>query len=224
MLGNYNRIYDGMFNGSLYGAGAVRIAVWAYVLSRMKPSRADGEFYVELNTRLLADCLGEKESEVAEALDFLRSPDPNSRSHEDGGRRLKPVGQFLHLVVNGRQYQQFEFAEKRRQQWRESKAVQRARQKGGGVKLKPGQSLKQYVQEKVAPEVAADLERLNQSPAVTGEPGGKMPTESEFQKFLMEHPEVKDKSLGVGMGPPIGPNDEAESVAAAIRQAVKGEA
>lgn len=125
MLTNYNRIYGGMFRGSLYGVGALKIAVWAYVLAEMKPSKADGEFYVELNTKQLSDCLGEEEADVHNTIEFLEAPDPNSRTSEDDGRRLRKVGQFLYRVVNGKEYQQFEFAEKRRQQWRESKARSR---------------------------------------------------------------------------------------------------
>jgi hypothetical protein len=120
MTSSWNKIYEGMFNGSLYGAGAVTIAVWAYVLAKMRPSREDGKFYVELHSRQVADCLGEEEGVVSEAISRLSSPDDESRSKQCDGARIRKCGQFAYEVINAVEYQAIRTLESRRAQWRAS--------------------------------------------------------------------------------------------------------
>jgi hypothetical protein len=100
----YNRIYKTLFEGSMVGAGALTFAVWSYVLGKMKPSRKDAQFYVEINPVLLAAILGEGQGEVEAVILKMCGPDESSRTKDEKGARLIREGQFLYRVVNGAKY------------------------------------------------------------------------------------------------------------------------
>jgi hypothetical protein len=113
-----------MYEGSMVGAGSVVFAVWGYVIANHVPDRVVGA-QVDLNVKLLAFILGESTERVQEAITFLCSPDPESRSKEEGGRRLVKIGEFTYRVVNGAKYRWIVSEERRREQNREAKRRQR---------------------------------------------------------------------------------------------------
>ena len=111
----YGKAFSSMYEGSMYGAGVTVFAVWNYALAFMKPVMDQEVMMVELNPRAIADRLGKvSEQEVASAIEFLCSPDPNSRSKEEEGRRLVRTGQFEYRVVNGWKYTKILNEEQRR--------------------------------------------------------------------------------------------------------------
>lgn len=114
----------------MVGAGAVVFAVMGYVIANMVPDREVGT-QVEINPKLLAFILGESEKEVQGAIDYLCSPDPNSRSKVEGGRRLVKLGQFDYQVVNGAKYRAIRDEEKRREQNRVAQRIHRGKLKSG---------------------------------------------------------------------------------------------
>lgn len=118
-----------MYDGSLYGAGAEVFAVMGYVISAQVPDRKYGS-QVTLNARKLADTLGETEDEIAKAIEFLCSPDPRSTTKKESGRRLIKIGEFEYQVVNGAKYRAIRDEEERREQNRDAKRRQRARENG----------------------------------------------------------------------------------------------
>jgi hypothetical protein len=128
----FGKLFESLYSGSMVGAGAVRFAVWGFVIATQKPSRQYGSV-VELNPRLLSAILGEAEKDVAEAIDFLCQPDPFSRSKEQDGRRLVRLGQFLFQVVNGAKYRAIRDEETRRTQNREAQRRFLAKKAGGGT-------------------------------------------------------------------------------------------
>jgi len=112
----------------MVGKGAEVFAVMGYVIANMVPDRtAPGRMVVELNPRLLAFIIGEKEETIESAIEVLCSPDPESRSKEEDGRRLIRTGQYEFHVVNGWKYRARRDPEKRREQNREAQARYRAK-------------------------------------------------------------------------------------------------
>lgn len=124
----FGKHFASMYTGSMFGAGAITFAVMGYVIANAQPDREVGT-QVELNPKLLAAILGEKEKDVQSAIDKLCSPDSKSRSEGKGGRRLIRLGQFSYQVVNGAKYRAIRDEEQRRVQNRE--AQRRKRLKNG---------------------------------------------------------------------------------------------
>lgn len=122
----FGKHFGSMYEGSMIGAGAVVFAVMGYVIAKQVPDRKVGS-QVALNPKLLAAILGEKEVEIEKAIEFLCAPDPNSRTKENGGRRLVRIGQFDYQVVNGAKYRAIRNEEVRREKNRESQARFRER-------------------------------------------------------------------------------------------------
>ncbi len=107
----YGRAFESTFTGSMVGSGAKVFSVWFYVCSHMRSK----DFTVELNPVVLAALIGESVESIREAIDFLCSPDPNSRSIEEEGRRLVKEGSFLYRVVNGKKYKEMRDEDERRE-------------------------------------------------------------------------------------------------------------
>jgi hypothetical protein len=125
----FGKHFSSMYSGSMVGSGALVFAVWGYVIANQKPDREVGA-QVELNPRLLSAILGETVEDVVRAVEFLCAPDPESRSKEEGGRRLIRLGQFDYRVVNGKKYLAMRDEEARRESNRVAQAKSRARKRG----------------------------------------------------------------------------------------------
>jgi hypothetical protein len=108
----------------MYGAGLNVFAVWGYVIANTRPPGR-----IELNPRMLANTLGCSLEEVEQAIEFLASPDPNSRTKIEEGRRLVRVGEFEYTVPTYQIYREKRDKEERRQYNREKKRESRARQR-----------------------------------------------------------------------------------------------
>lgn len=115
----YGKHFASMYEGSLYGAGALVFAVMGYIIATQRPNRELGSV-VTLNARKLADTLGEKSDEVDKAIEFLCSPDPKSTTKKADGKRLIRVGEFEYQVVNGAKYRAIRNDEERRASVREA--------------------------------------------------------------------------------------------------------
>lgn len=121
----YGKIFDKLWTGSLCNAGAVVQLTFIYAIAN-----ADTDGYVELNPVPLAFLFGGCTPEaVRTALDVLTSPDPDSASSREEGRRLVREGQFLYRVVNYLDYRRVRDQESRRAYKREWMAEHRAKQK-----------------------------------------------------------------------------------------------
>ena len=129
----YGKHFASMYEGSLYGSGAVVFAVWGYVIACQVPDREHGAV-VTLNARKLADTLGEEVADVETAIEFLCRPDERSTTKDDEGRRLVKLGEFEYRVVNGAKYRAIRDEEERRRQSRE--AQRRLREKKSANPLK----------------------------------------------------------------------------------------
>jgi hypothetical protein len=112
----YGKVFSTMFDGSMLGAGPWVFSVWTYAIAS-----CDSKGYIELNPRLIAAKIDGKVSsapEVAKALDALCSPDPDSRSQEEDGKRLVQEGQFLYRIVNYASYRAIRDRDERREYMR----------------------------------------------------------------------------------------------------------
>lgn len=110
----YGKIFSSLFTGSMYGAGSCKFALMAYVIANMRPDKEVG-FQVELNVLDLANRIGESPEAIQAGITYLCSPDPNSRSGGEDGRRLVKVGAFDYRVVNGTTYAALRSEEERRE-------------------------------------------------------------------------------------------------------------
>ena len=113
----YARVFQSMYSGSMYGAGSVIFAVWGWILGHH-----DQDGFVEINSAVLADILGDPKQKVDEAITYLANPDPESRSKACDGRRIEHIEAFLYYVVNHKEYDKIRKSEDRRSQNRESQA------------------------------------------------------------------------------------------------------
>lgn len=121
----YGKHFKSMYSGSMVGAGAPVFAVLGYVISNMVPQPSVGA-QVELNPKLLAFIIGEKEEVIEKAIKRLCSPDPHSRTKEEDGRRLIRLGEFDYRVVNGAKYIAIRDEEERMESNRQRQAAHRA--------------------------------------------------------------------------------------------------
>lgn len=120
---SWGKLYTSTFTGSMAGSGPTVFAVWTYIVAHVRHS----DHSVELNTRILAATLGTSAEDVDKAIEFLSSPDPQSRSEEHEGRRLIKEGAFLYHVVNAAKYQSLRDDDARREYQRE---LMRKKRKG----------------------------------------------------------------------------------------------
>lgn len=116
----YGKHFRSMYEGSMVGAGAIKFAVWGYVIANFQLDKEVGA-QVDLNPKLLGMILGEGEDDVEKAIEWLCRPDPNSRTKKEDGRRLVRMGQFSYQVVNGLEYNRMRNEEERRFQNRMAK-------------------------------------------------------------------------------------------------------
>jgi hypothetical protein len=116
---NYGRVFRSMYTGSMYGAGSCVFAVWGWVIANK-----DENGMVEINPVVLSHTLGDPLERIEKALEYLRSPDPRSRTKIEDGKRLIQVGEFEHKVVT-HEVQEAK-GKDRTAYWREYKANKRA--------------------------------------------------------------------------------------------------
>ena len=128
----FGKHFASMYEGSLYGSGAVVFAVMGYVIATQRPDWEHGSV-VTLNPRKLADTLGEDLGAIEKAIGFLCGPDPHSTTKKEDGRRLVRVGEFEFRVVNGAKYRAIRDEETRRAQNREAQR----RLRDGKTRVKP---------------------------------------------------------------------------------------
>jgi len=125
----YGKIYESLFEGSMYGKGALVFAVWAYVIAKMRPDKEVGA-QVHLNPDAIAGALGEDAPEVQKVIDWLCQPDPRSNNPSEEGRRLIKIGTFAYRVVNGAHYMNMRSEEEHREYNRLAKQRERAVKRG----------------------------------------------------------------------------------------------
>jgi hypothetical protein len=92
---SFVKIHPQMFESSIMDAPAKYRLVWFYML--MACDR-DGNVYG--TTTALARKFNMPLEQVEEAIEFLKKPDPNSTSKEEGGRRVLQIDTNLYFVVN----------------------------------------------------------------------------------------------------------------------------
>lgn len=162
----FGKHFASMYSGSMFGKPAIVFAVWGYVIATQRPSRKDGECYVELNPTLLSATFSTTIEEVLSAIRLLSEPDKASRSKEDGGRRLFCMETELHpgpmqfRVVNGARYRAMRDEEERRVYLREAKRSQRCRSTKSTVSrsVNHGQPPSSQVEEEVEAEVEEEVD------------------------------------------------------------------
>lgn len=161
-MSGFGKIYSRLYEGSMYGHSALHFAVMGYVIAKQVPEtrHRDSRMVVELNPALLAGVFAEEPKNVESVIEFLCSPDKQSQSPEQEGRRLVRLGQFSYWVVNGRKYRELQIAEERREYFRVQKAQSRQAKAKAGKPLS-GEVAHQKLKESGAN--AKELERHQES-------------------------------------------------------------
>lgn len=150
----YGKLSPSMYSGSMVGAGAMAFALMPYCIANARP---DENCTVDLHPQILASIFGESKERVEEAIRYLCSPDPNSRSQVCEGRRLIHVGPgpFRYKVVNLQKYRDDATSEVRREYWRQHKAWTRNCKKGDFV-FDPTMSTNSVDNSQIVPDKAVD--------------------------------------------------------------------
>ncbi len=128
----YGKFHASAFTGSMRGAGPTRFAVWAYIIAHTNQHSV-----VELNPEIIGFMIGCSTEEVQEAIDFLCSPDPRSRSKVEEGRRLVKEGEFQYFVPTHEVYRNMKTSEEKKEYNRIKKQEQRERESTDGEDVKP---------------------------------------------------------------------------------------
>ena len=118
----YAKIFASLYNGTLRGKSHA-ILVFTNLLAH-----ADIDGCVDMHWRAIADEVGLTADETKAALEFLGSPDPDSRSPEREGRRIIPLEEHRNWgwrIVNHAKYRSIRNDEDRRRQNREAQARRR---------------------------------------------------------------------------------------------------
>jgi hypothetical protein len=110
----YVKVFASLFEGSFYGAGAVRYAVWVYLLAKANP---DG--IVSCNVQAVSGAIGCSSTDVSEALAWLQAPDDKSRNPAHEGRRIEAVSPYEFLLLNYEYYRGLKTREMEREGARE---------------------------------------------------------------------------------------------------------
>lgn len=119
----YGAAFASMFSGSMYGSGPVVFSVWLYAIAC-----SDKTGTLDLNPKMLAPMIGCEVKDVVEALDYLTSEDPDSRSIKEDGCRLVREGQYQYRMVNKRDYTELKSYEDKKNYDRRYRAEERANQ------------------------------------------------------------------------------------------------
>jgi hypothetical protein len=120
-LDAFGKIFESLYTGSMVRANTTVFALWPYCIAHAKPPG-----YVEVNPEILAFTMSTTVESIQEALDYLCSPDPKSRSKREGGRRLVKEGEFLYRMVNFIEYRDKISAAAKRENDRARIAAKRA--------------------------------------------------------------------------------------------------
>lgn len=118
----YGKVFQSMYTGSMYGAGATVWAVWTWILVHK-----DQDGFVEINPKFLAPMIGVEEEKVVFALDYLKQEDSKSRSPDEEGRRIILVGAYTYHVVNHQKYMDLKSLSDRREQNKQAKRRERSK-------------------------------------------------------------------------------------------------
>lgn len=185
MSDTYAKVFRTMFTGSMYGAGLHVFATWAWVLTHK-----DEQGLVEVNTRLVAAELGAEVEQIERAIEYLTSPDPDSRSPEEEGRRMIQVSQFGYRVVNHGKYR--DRGGDRTEYWRQWRAQRRE----DATAAQPRTVAQRCAQQK---STHADANADAEIPSATQRSARKPfvpPTVDEVQAYIEANPELANVDAG----------------------------
>lgn len=116
----YGKFFASTFTGSMAGAGSAVFAVWGYCLANSSGGQVD------LNPLVVSALIGCERAEVERAIQYLCSPDPNSRSKQSEGRRIVHLTGVVYEIVNHSAYRALATQESVREYHRDRKRAQRS--------------------------------------------------------------------------------------------------
>jgi len=111
----YGKIFAKLYRGSMVGAGIEVFALMPYIITEGMPDKVHGG-YIEMNPVLIAAIFGTTPERIEKAIEYLCSPDPDTTTPGDDGRRLVKLGPFSYRIVNYAHYKAIRNEEERREQ------------------------------------------------------------------------------------------------------------
>ena len=183
----YGKLFASTFTGSMFGAGAARHATWGYIIAN---TQKDG--IVEINPRLVAAAIGCTPEEVAEAIEYLSSPDPASRNKREDGRRIIREGEYQYLVVNYQTYRSIRNSDERKEYNREAKRRERSKpvQKSQDVSRVLSMTVNDCQAMSAQAEGESEVSNKDSCASATAERDAR---DSGFDAFWSEYPKKKSK-------------------------------
>ena len=146
----FTSIYQGTLRGNSHG-----LLVFTNMLAH-----ADRHGIVDIHQRAIAEEVGLTRDQVQVAIDELEAPDPESRSPEEGGRRIIRTDEHRSwgwLVVNYAKYSAIRSAEDRRDQNRLAQEKWRAKQTASKQRKPASATISHDQPEKAHIDVDVDL-------------------------------------------------------------------
>lgn len=186
----FGKFFASTFTGSMVGSGLNVFAVWGYVIAN---TRQDGT--VEINPPIVAAVLGCAVGEVTSALDVLTSPDPNSRSKKEEGRRLIQQAAFLYSVPTYADYRAIRDDDGRKEYMRQYMQGYRDKKKAVNVNVNSGKTRLAQAEAEADTDAEEALSASNEA-LVPGKPGTRDCPHSEivaaYHEILPELATVRD--------------------------------
>lgn len=180
----YGKFFASTFTGSMVGAGLNVFALWGYIIAN---ARKDGT--VELNPPIIAATLGCPVGEVQAAIQTLTSPDPNSRSKKEEGRRIIQSAAFLYFIPTHADYQAIRDDAGRQEYMREYMREYRAKGKPVNVNVNSGKPPLAHI------DVDVDIDVDKAKKKATVRQVAPSPEYSEpFLSFWANYPNKKGKA------------------------------
>lgn len=171
----FGKFFASTFTGSMVGSGLNVFAVWGYVIAN---TRQDGT--VEINPPIVAAVLGCAVGEVTAALDVLTSPDPDSRSKKEEGRRLIQQAAFLYSVPTYADYRAIRDDDGRKEYMRQYMQGYRDKKKAVNVNVNSGKTRLAHADTEAEVDTEAKKElAAKPQPRKRGKPA-KVPIPDDF--------------------------------------------
>jgi hypothetical protein len=154
----FGKLFAHTWTGSMAWQPPVVYAVWSYAIANAKPPHG----HVEINVQTISRAfIKDSVENIQSAVDYLCSPDPDSRNKTEDGRRMIHLGAFDYQIVNWAYYRNARFLDEKHANDAERQRKHRNKLKNQGA-------------DSVTPNVTRHIERHSLSQCVA-------PTEAEAE-------------------------------------------
>jgi hypothetical protein len=190
----YAKLFASLYQGTMRGQSDLLLVFTALL------AHADKEGHVDIHPRAIAEAVGISVDRVRLALDALESPDPESRSPAEDGRRIIRIDEHRSwgwTITNYAKYHSIRNEEERREQNRQAQA--RWRQKAADKQSKPASAnVSQHKPMSAHIDVDVDVDKeVSVAKATSQQPSGpsgpRCAVDERFERFWSAYPKKVGK-------------------------------